>query len=139
MKYEVNGRELESYQLSNGEMVTLLKGETLAEEQRKELTKSLIARFERENCPRAGEDNHDVFARQFSDFVNGKCHNKKKTAELMARDHRYLQSEMFKVFMEYAKILAENYENGRYDGRNEWACTAAKYMTDGLKAADYPY
>ena len=139
MKYEVNGRELESYQLSNREMVDLLKGDTLSEEQHKELTKSLMSRFESQTCPREGEDNHDVFARQFSDFVNGKCYNKRKTAELMAKDHRYLQSEMFKVLLEYAKVLADNYENGWYDGRNEWACTAAKYMLDGLKTADYPY
>ena len=139
MKYEINGREYESYQLSNKEMTDLLKGDTLTEEQRAELNKCIIARFERDNCPRFGEDEHNVFARQFSDFVNGKCHNKKKTAELMARDHRYLQNEMFKVFMEYAKILAENYEKGYYDPRNEWACTAAKHMIDGLKMADYPY
>lgn len=139
MKYEINGREYESYQLSNKEITDLLKGDTLTDEQKAELNKCLIARFERDNCPRVGEDEHNVFARQFSDFVNGKCHDKKKTAELMARDHRYLQSEMFKVFMEYAKILADNYEKGYYDPRNEWACTAAKHMIDGLKAADYPY
>ena len=57
----------------------------------------------------------------------------------MAREHRYLQQEMFKVCLEYVKILAQNAENGRFDPRNEWACKASKYMIEGLKSVDYPY
>ena len=84
------------------------------------------------------ETKDDVFARFFSDYVNG-SHDKFKAAKHMATEHRYLQSSMFKVCLEYIKILAQNLDEGRFDGRNEWACNAAKYMIDGLKEKDYPY
>lgn len=79
------------------------------------------------------EDVEKTFAELFSDFVNGYCHDKKKVAELMSRDHRYLQNEMFKIFVEYVKILAKNYENRFYDGRNEWACETAKKFVDAAE------
>jgi RPA family protein len=44
---------------------------------------------------------------------------------------------MFKVCLEYIKILAENANNGRYDARNEWSCKTAKVMIDHLKEIDY--
>ena len=140
MKFNLDGWDYEWYELSNRQMVDLIKGDTLTEEERTFLTAKLVDRFENETCPKVYETNLNVFARQFSNFVNGKCgYNYKETAELLARDHRYLQQEMFKVMLEYIKILAENAENGFYDPRNEWACNAAKYMIDGLKTADYPY
>ena len=57
----------------------------------------------------------------------------KDVAEKMAKDHRYLQSEMFKVCLEYIEILAENADKGYYDGRNKWACETAKKMVNNLK------
>jgi hypothetical protein len=139
--FNIDGRDCEVYQLKNRDLVDLIKSDTITEEDRKLLTDKLIERFEYDNCPHhAGEDEKNVFVRQFSDFVNGKCHGeKKKVAELMAQDHRYLQSEMFKICLEYIKILAENHNNGYFDPRNEWACTASHYMIEGLKNADYPY
>ena len=140
MKINLDGWDYEWYELSNRQMVDLIKGDTLTDEERTFLTAKLVDRFENENCPKVGESNFNVFARQFGNFVNGKCgYHYKETAELLARDHRYLQQEMFKVMLEYIKILAENAENGFYDPRNEWACNAAKCMVDGLKTADYPY
>lgn len=135
---KINGTE--HYYLSNTEMVDLLQGDTLTTEEKDFLTSKVIERFKHETCPKYGETNLNVFARQFSNFVNGKCgYNYKETAELLAHDHRYLQQEMFKVMLEYIKILADNADNGFYDPRNEWACNAAKYMIEGLKNADYPY
>lgn len=135
---KINGTE--HYYLSNTEMVDLLQGDTLTTEEKDFLTSKVIERFKYETCPKVGETNLNVFARQFSNFVNGKCgYNYKKTAELLAHDHRYLQQEMFKVMLEYIKILADNADNGFYDPRNEWACNAAKHMIEGLKMADYPY
>jgi len=138
-KINVNGRETEIYYLSNREMVDLLKGDTLSEEDKNKVNQYIIDRFEYENCPKVGEDRDDVFARQFSDFMNGRCNDIQKVASLMAHDHRYLQQQMFKVCLEYIKILADNYENRYFDGRNEWACTASKHMLDGIKKANYPY
>jgi hypothetical protein len=54
----------------------------------------------------------------------------KKAAKKMSCDHRYLQNEMFKVFIEYIKILAENYENGFFDNRNVYACETSKTIID---------
>lgn len=63
-------------------------------------------------------------------LVNGAICSKRKVAERMARSHRYLQGELFKLFIEYANILAKNYESGKYDARNESACKNAKTIMD---------
>lgn len=139
MKYTINGREYMHFQLSNNDIIQLLEGDTLTSEQREELTNKVIGRFKYNNCPHSGENEDNVFVRQFSDFVNGKCISKQDTAKLMANDHRYLQNEMFKICLEYIKILADNFDQKRFDPRNQYACTAAKHMIDGLKNADYPY
>lgn len=60
-----------------------------------------------------------------SNFVNGGMSSAKTVAAQMSMDHRYLQSEMFKICLEYIKILAMNYQHGRFDGRNEHACQLA--------------
>ena len=133
---KINGTE--HYYLSNKEVYDLIKGDTLTAEEKECLTDSLIDRFKWQCCPREGETVLNVFARQFSDFVNGRCgYNYKETAKLLAKDHRHLQNEMFKIMLEYIKILAENYDSGWYDPRNEFACTASKHMVEGLKNADY--
>ena len=138
MKFNVNGREKASYELSNKELVELIKSDTTTEEQRTFLTQKMLERFEYDLCPHdGGETEEDVFVRFFSDFVNGKCHDKHKVAQGMAREHRYLQQEMFKVCMEYIKILAENVNKDYYDPRNEWSCKTSKIMIDHLKGIDY--
>jgi len=98
-------------------------------------------RFKYDLCARKneGEDSDDVFARFFGNFVNGKCHSKKKVAEKMSCEHRYLQNEMFKVCLEYIKKLAENCEKGYYDPRNKYACETSKKIIDYFKEIDYPY
>ena len=103
------------------------------------ILKKVYERFKYELCPKSGEDNDDVFARFFGNFVNGKCHDKKKVANLMCREHRYLQNEMFKVCMEYIKKLAENCENGWFDPRNKYAAETSKKIIDYFKEIDYPY
>ena len=93
-----------------------------------------------------------MFVRQFSDYVNGRMQGEKvygreagrdewiggakACARKMAREHRYLQQEMFKVCLEYIKVLAENYEKGIYDGRNEWSCKVSKDFVDCCKEKD---
>lgn len=138
-KFIVDGRELETYQMNNRQLMDVYQFSDLSCDERKEITDLIIDRFNYQCCPKNDEDNDDVFARQFGDFVNGRCHDKQKVATLMSRDHRYLQSEMFKVCMEYIKILAENYSKGFYDGRNEYSCTTSAKMINALKTEDWPY
>ena len=80
-----------------------------------------------------------MLARFFSNFVNGELHSKKHVAEMMCRKHRYLQNEMFKVCLEYIKLLAENCENGWFDPRNQYAVQTSNKIIDYFTAIDYPY
>ena len=133
-KFNINGREKEWFYLSNNELVDLLESDISAED-KEFINKQIISRFKQENCTRnSSEDNHDVFARQFSNFMNGKCYDMKKTAKLLANDHRYLVQEMFKLNLAFIKKLAENYQNGIYDGRNEWACQTANFINEKLES-----
>ena len=139
-KFTIDGREYESYQLSNEQILRLIKDDTKAcSEDRDFLMEKVLERFEYDLCPRSGENDDDVFARFFGNFVNGKLHSKEHVAEMMCREHRYLQNEMFKVCLEYIKLLAENYEKGFYDGRNQYAAQTSKKIIDYFKEIDYPY
>ena len=131
--FNVNGREKESYQLSNREIVDLIKNDERAcSDDREYLLDKMLDRFEYDLCPKCGENEDDVFARFFGNFVNGKLCSKKKVAELMCREHRYLQNEMFKVCMEYIKALAENGKKGYFDPRNQYACETSKKIIELL-------
>ena len=140
MKFTLNGREYEDYQLSNEQIVELIEGDHDVTDMGHEfLMKKVYERFKYELCPKSGEDNDDVFARFFGNFVNGKCHDKKKVANFMCREHRYLQNEMFKVCMEYIKKLAENASKGYYDPRNQYACNTAKIIINALDEKNWAY
>jgi hypothetical protein len=125
MKFTINGREYEDYQLSNEQIVKLIEGDTLMGSEKSYLMEKVYERFKFDLCPKGGETNDDVFARFFSNYVNRCPNDFKKAAKAMGREHRYLQSEMFKMCIEYIKVLAEHYDNGCYDPRNEWACSTA--------------
>lgn len=66
-----------------------------------------------------------AFAKEFASFVNEQMRSADDTGSEMARAHRYLQQEMFKVLMGFMRQLAYNYKSGRYDARNEWASRLA--------------
>ena len=138
-KFKIDGREYEAYELTNAELIRLLEDENTSTGDLLELTSVLKERFKYNMCPKADEDNDDVFARFFSNFVNGKCNDKKKVAELMCKDHRYLQNEMFHICLEYIKQLAENCEKGWYDARNRYAAETSKKIIDMFKETNYPY
>ena len=138
-KFNIDGREYSDYQLSNEQIVKLIEGNTLMGSDKAFLMEKVYERFKYDLCKRNGEENENVFARFFSNFVNGKCSSKRKVAELMACEHRYLQNEMFKVCLEYIKKLAENCEKGCYDPRNEYACKTSKKIIDNFKEDNYPY
>jgi len=138
-KFKIDGREYEAYELTNAELIRLLEDENTSTGDLLELTSVLKERFKYNMCPKADENNDDVFARFFSNFVNGKCNDKKKVAELMCKDHRYLQNEMFHICLEYIKQLAENCEKGWYDARNRYAAETSKKIIDMFKETNYPY
>ena len=139
MKFTINGREYEDYELRNAQIVDLIENGDLSSDEMDCLNKKVYQRFKLDLCPRNGETNDNVFVRFFSDFVNGKMNSKSEVAKLMCNEHRYLQDEMFKVCMAYIKQLGENFENGRYDGRNKYACETANKIIDNLKEIDWPY
>jgi hypothetical protein len=46
------------------------------------------------------------------------------------------KNELFKAFVHFMGMLADKYEKGRYDGRNEYACQCSKICIDALTAND---
>lgn len=132
-KFLINGRTKQVYELTNEELISLVNEENLSNEDREVIKNKIIERFKYACCKRSGETNDNVFARQFSNFVNGRMCSQQETAQVMANDHRYLQQEMFKVFLAYAQILSHNYNNGFYDGRNEYACKCANEIISALE------
>ena len=151
-KFNIDGHEVEWYCLTDNEIVELMEKKDTSSEDREYLNKFLIDRFKAECCARPGETNNDVFVRQFSEHVNGRMQSERvydreagkddwiggaeACARKMAKEHRYLQQEMFKVCLEYIKVLAKNYEKGIYDGRNEWSCKVSKDFVDCCKEKD---
>lgn len=138
-KFNIDGREYASYELSNGQIARLIEDDPYASDDKEFLMDVVFNRFRSDLCPKCGENTDDVFARFFGNFVNGKLHSKKHVAEVMCREHRYLQNEMFKVCLEYIKLLAENCEKGCFDPRNQYAAQTSKKIIDYFKEIDYPY
>ena len=132
-KFLINGRTKEVYKLTNEELISLINEENISNEDRELLKNEIIERFKYACCKRSGETNDNVFARQFSNFVNGRMLSHNETAKIMANAHRYLQQEMFKVFLAYTKILSINYNNRFYDGRNEYSCRCANEIISALE------
>ena len=137
MKFTINGREYEDYQLSNEQIASLVDGGTLMRDEKAFLMEKAYERFKHECCARNGESRDELFARNFSDYVNRCPNDFKKAASAMGRDHRYLQSEMFKLCIEYFKVLDKAYLDSRYDARNEWAVKTANEALCLLKAEDW--
>ena len=124
-KFLIGGREYASYELSNEQLIKLIEDENTSTGDLLELTSLMKSRFKRDCCARPGEGRDELFARNFSDYVNRCPNDFKKAAEQMGREHRYLQSAMFKFCLEYFKVLDTAYLNNCYDPRNEWACKTA--------------
>lgn len=66
-----------------------------------------------------------AFAQEFANFVNGRMCSAENTGRELTRAHRYLQQQMFNVFIGFMRQLAYNYQKGTYDDRNEWASRLA--------------
>ena len=74
-------------------------------------------------------------ALEISKLINDCSYSPRKVGIELSTDHRYLQSEFGKTAMSFFGCLAENYEKGWYDARNEYECKCAKIMIDALKDA----
>ena len=53
-----------------------------------------------------------AFAQEFANFVNGRMCSADQTGKELTRAHRYLQQQMFKVFIGFMRQLAYNYKQG---------------------------
>ena len=121
-------QEKEMWRYSNNELLDMHKKDP----SRADVVEQIIQKVGYDVCLKPNETKDEWFARTFGDFVNGRMCSARKVAEAMARDHRYLQGQMFNVCLEYMKVLAENYEKGYYDPRNEYACKTSKRIVEFL-------
>lgn len=121
-------REKKMWEYSNNELLDMHKKDP----SRTDVVEQIIKNFGYDLCLKPGETKDEWFARTFGDFVNGRMCSARKVAEAMAREHRYLQSEMFKVCLVYIRVLSENYEKGYYDARDEYACKTSKRIVEFL-------
>lgn len=133
-KFKINGKEKEWFYLTNSEIIDLYEDKNTSNEDKEFLLERIIKKFKNELCPHSSnEDMNNVFVRQFSNFINSSNCDKIKTAKLLSKDHRYLVQEMFLLALEYIKVLAKDYEDGIYDGRNEYSCKKSSEIVDYLK------
>lgn len=70
-----------------------------------------------------------------SQTVNSSRFDAKRCAEAMACDHRTLIQSKARLTIEFLRVLANHFDEGRYDLRNEGACRAARVMVDALDGA----
>ena len=64
-------------------------------------------------------ENEQAFVECFSRFVNGQMGSAAKVGNALADDHRYLINEKGKVVFAFLERLANDYQKGRYDQRDE--------------------
>lgn len=77
-------------------------------------------------------ENEQAFVECFSRFVNGQMGSAAKVGNALADDHRYLINEKGKVVFAFLERLANDYQKGRYDQRNEWVCQLAAETIEHL-------
>ena len=70
-------------------------------------------------------EKEQAFVEGFSRFVNGQMGAAAKVGDALANDHRYLVNEKGKVVFAFLERLADDYQKGRYDQRNELVCRLA--------------
>lgn len=70
-----------------------------------------------------------------SHSVNSSRFDPSRCAQAVACDHRTLVQSKARLAIEFLRVLASHYDEGRYDLRSEGACRAARVMVDALDAA----
>ena len=73
-------------------------------------------------------------ADNISEMVNKTSFNPIQVGVEMTTDHRYLINEFFKATLHFMGQLKRDYEQDKFDGRNEFACKCSKIMIDALTA-----
>ena len=73
-------------------------------------------------------------ADNISEMVNKTSFNPMQVGVEMTTDHRYLINEFFKATLHFMGQLKRDYEQGKFDGRDEFACKCSKIMIDALTA-----
>ena len=125
----VDGRP--TYQLSDEDLLTAFDEVQKGEDAILKATFARLVAARLERYTRRKDESKDAcIGRIISDFTNGRITSMNEVAESMGRQHRYLQGEMFTLVTAYIKVLAQAYDNKRYDARNEYACKKAKQIVD---------
>lgn len=81
-------------------------------------------------------------AEQISRFVNkmsGGRDNARALGKAMLNDHRTLLQTKMLIVLEFLDGLAMDYQDGRFDARNERACKLAASMMGSLSSEDREY
>ena len=78
-------------------------------------------------------EKEQTFVECFSRFVNGQMGSASKVGDALANDHRYLVNEKGKVVFAFLERLADDYQKGHYDQRDEWACRLAAETIEHLE------
>ena len=78
-------------------------------------------------------------AKAISKLINDCSYFPRDVGCELSTDHRYLQSEFGRTAIQFLGCLAENYDKGFYDGRNEYECRCAKIMISALQDAGLWY
>ena len=79
------------------------------------------------------EKRTEDFVKATEKFINVYGAERLEAAKGWANMHRYLVNSFFGVVLRFIGILAKNYAEGNYDGRNEFACRLSKIMIDALR------
>ena len=75
-------------------------------------------------------------AKTISDMVNSSNWKPMEVGVELTTDHRYLQQQLFEMMIHFISQSSFNFDNNRYDGRNEFAMKCCKVMYEALKDAD---
>lgn len=72
-------------------------------------------------------------AKSISNIFNNYASDPRAIAVYLAtKEHRYLQGKEFKMMLDFIALKARDYQEGRYDTRNELACRMCKVMFDAI-------
>jgi len=79
-------------------------------------------------------------AEALSNFVNhaGNDEKQKFVEQFTNRTHRTLQQQGMDLFLRLCEAWAKKYDEGVYDGRNEYTCRDAKTISESLNGMRMP-
>lgn len=116
----------------------ITKGHTMANDTISPETQHKMAMLERQH---EANEKRQQLVEAFSSFVNGASQDEiKEFATDISHDHRTLVQAKFGLFLQFAKVLASNYDSGNYDLRNEYACKVSKDImnqVNGISAVPF--